>query len=136
MNAKPLLLCLFSASTALAGDPPTHYNSSALPPMPLFSRSRLHAVPLTPKPETALITLGKSDFVVTAPLIEGLRPLRHTEGMSPGQKFLHLPVIRLFVPGPMPSPPGGTGKYFAWRSSEIDEPWEVRASRPPLAKGP
>jgi hypothetical protein len=134
MNAKPLLLCLFSVSTALAGDPPAQYNATAFPPMPLYSRPGSGSF-LTKKSESPLVTLGKSDFVVSGALIEGLRPLHNTEGMSTGQKFLHLPVIRLFVPGPMPRPPGGTGKYFAWRNSDNDEPWEVRASRPPL-KGP
>ena len=127
MNAKLLLFCLFSASTALAGDPPKQYNATAFPPMPLYSRSGSSSY-LTKRPQSPLVTLGKSDFVISGPLIEGLRPLRHTENMSATQRFLHLPIIRLFVPGPMPKPPG-TGKYFAWRSSDNDEPWEVRAER-------
>ena len=134
MNTKPLLLCLFSVSTAWAGDSSPQYNATAFPPIPLYSPSGSSSF-LTKKPESPLVTLGKSDFVVSGAVIEGLRPLRHTEGMSRGQKFLHLPIIRLFVPGPMPSPPG-TGKYFYWRNSDNDEPWAVRASRPCIAKGP
>jgi hypothetical protein len=135
MNAKPLLLCLFSVSTAFAGDKTTlQYNQSAFPAAPLYSPSQLRGV-LTQKSESPLVTLGKTDFVVTGPLIDGLRPMRHTENMSATQKFLHLPVIRMFVPGPMPTPPG-TGRYFYWKNSDNDEPWAVRSSRPCLSRGP
>lgn len=90
---------------------------------------------VTEKPSSPLVALGKSDFVITGPLVEGLRPLRTSEHLNVAQKFLRLPIIRLFVPGPMESPPG-TGKYFAWRASDNDEPWEVRCSRPDIVKGP
>jgi len=134
MNAKPLLFCLFSASTAFAGDPPAQYNAKAFPAVPLYSHSQ-SSVWLTKKTESPLVTLAKTDFTVTGPLIDGLRPLGHSADLSPGRKFLRLPIIRLFVPGPMPSPPG-TGKYFAWRASDNDEPWEARSSRPCIVKGP
>lgn len=134
MNAKPLLFCLFSASTALAGDLPAQYNAKAFPAVPLYTPSHSKDF-LIKKPESPLVTLGKSDFVVTGPLIEGLRPLGHSADLSPGRKFLRLPIIRLFVPGPMPTPPG-TGKYFYWRNTDNDEPWTVRAARPCIVKGP
>lgn len=71
------------------------------------------------------IPLGKSGFSLGGPIIEGLLPRRLPEGASLGQKLLNLPVVRLFVPQPMPSPPGG-GKYFLWR--------EHARSWPSLAK--
>lgn len=134
MNAKPLLLFLMSASTVLAGDPPAQYHASAFPPIPLVSPGWRQGL-LYQKPESPLVTLGKSDFVITGPLIEGLRPLRNSADLSRGQRFLRLPVIRLFVPQPMPWPPG-TGKYFAWRNSDNALPWESRTSRPGIVKGP
>jgi len=123
---------LLSASTVFA-DPPTQYNSTTLQPIPYSDSSRWHTL-LTEKHDSVLITLGKSDFTVSSPLIEGFRPLRHSEGLSRGQRFLRLPIIRLFVPGPMEKPPGGTGHYFAWRS--CDMPWTDAASRPDIIKGP
>lgn len=139
MNTKPLLLWFISAATTFAADPPSNhpdqlYNATALPPIPLIEMSHFNNV-VTKKPVSPLVTLGKSDFVITGPLVEGLRPLQTSEHLNVAQKFLRLPIIRLFVPGPMESPPG-TGKYFAWRNSDDDEPWEVRSSRPGIVKGP
>ena len=85
--------------------------------------------------DAPVITFGKSDIVLSGPLVAGLRKLPHEEGLSRAQKFLRLPVIRLFVPGPMEKPPGGTGKYFAWRNENSPLPWPVAASRPVGARG-
>ena len=133
MNAKPFLLCLVSASTAFAGDHPAQYNATSLQPIPFNDPARLRPL-LTEKRDSPLITLGKSDFTLNAPIIEGFRPMRHSEDLSRGQRFLRLPIIRLFVPGPMEKPPGGTGRYFAWRNCDL--PWTAAASRPPISKGP
>lgn len=133
MNAKPFLLCFISASTVFAADPPSQYNATGLQPIPYSDPSRWRTL-LTEKHDSPLITLGKSDFTISSPLIEGFRPLRHSEGMTRTQRFLHLPIIRLFVPGPMEKPPGGTGRYFAWRNCDL--PWAAAASRPPIAEGP
>jgi hypothetical protein len=133
MNAKPFLLYFISLSAAFAGDPPAHYNATSLQPIPFSDPARLRPL-LTQKLDSPLITLGKSDFVLNSPLIEGFRPMRHSEDLSRGQRFLRLPIIRLFVPGPMEKPPGGTGHYFAWRN--CDMPWTAAASRPDIMKGP
>jgi hypothetical protein len=47
------------------------------------------------------------------------------------QKFLGLPIVNMFVPGPMPKTSPG-GKYFAWGQRE--ESWSVVSARP--ASGP
>ena len=133
MNAKPFLLCFISVSAAFAADPPGQYNATTLQPIPYSDPSRWRTL-LIEKRDSPLIVLGKSDFTISSPLIEGLRPLRHAEGLSRGQRFLRLPVIRWFVPGPMEKPPGGTGHYFAWRNCDL--PWTEAASRPGIVKGP
>ncbi len=73
------------------------------------------------------LRLGKSGFVIGGPLIETFRGRRLPTDASRGRKFLALPVVNLFVPQRMPQPPGGTGRYFAWRNntrswSEIPSP--------------
>lgn len=132
MNAKPFLLCFVWASTVFA-DPPAQYNATSLQPIPLSDPSRLRPL-LIEKRDSPLIALGKSDFTISSPLIEGFRPLRHSEDLNRFQKFLRLPIIRLAVPGPMEKPPGGTGHYFAWRNCDL--PWTAAASRPPITAGP
>jgi hypothetical protein len=134
MNAKLFLLCFVSAATAFAADPPTQFNSTVLPPLPTYFSSRWGG-PLTKKRDLPIIQLGRSDFVFSGPLVQGFRRLPHVDGLSRGQRFLRLPLIRLFVPQPMESPPEG-GKYFAWRNNECSLPWSMAASRSPIQKGP
>jgi hypothetical protein len=134
MNAKLFLLCFVSAATASAADPPAQFNSTVLAPIPLSESARLHNM-LTQKPDLPVIALGRSDFVFSGPLVEGFRRLPHAEGLSRGQRFLRLPIIRLFVPGPMESPPK-TGKYFLWHNENCSLPWTSAASRPRITKGP
>jgi hypothetical protein len=134
MKAKLLMLCFVSATTALAADSPAEFNSTLLPPIQASDPSRWKSL-LTEKRDSPVIALGKSDFVIRSPLIEGFRPLRHSEDLSLGQKFLRLPIIRLFVPLPMERPPG-TGKYFKWRSDTNPVAWPLAASRPKIEKGP
>jgi hypothetical protein len=77
------------------------------------------------------VRLGKSDFVVTGPLIEGFHRKQFSSDVSLGQRILAFPIVNLFVPRRMPSPPGGTGRYFAWRG-ESARPWvSVSAGSPP-----
>ena len=132
MNTTPFLLCLISASTVFAADPPVQYNATRLQPIPFSSPARWGSL-LTEKHDSPLITLGKSDFTISGPLIEGFRRMPRSEDLSRGQKFLRLPIVRLFVPGPMEKPPG-TGRYFAWRNCDL--PWTAAASRPPIVAGP
>jgi len=86
--------------------------------------------------DAPVISLWRSDYVVGGPLVVGLRKMPPTEEhLSLGRKVLRLPLIRLLVPGPMEKPPGGTGKYFAWRNDDCPLPWPVAASRPVVARG-
>jgi hypothetical protein len=135
MKTEVFLLCFVSALTAVAGDPPSQFNATMSKAMPLTEAERQQNF-LNAKRDAPVITLGKSDFVLGGPLVEGLRPLPHQDDLSRGQKFLRLPIIRLFVPGPMENPPGGTGKYFAWRNEQCAQAWPQAASRPPISKGP
>jgi len=75
--------------------------------------------------------IGKSDFIITGPLVDGVRRKRTTGERSLGKRLLGLPVVRLFVPRPMPSPPGG-GRYLLW--GERDQSW-ASFSRPPAPVG-
>jgi hypothetical protein len=76
------------------------------------------------------LQIGKSDFVVRGPLIEGFR-YRRSSDLSLGQKLLRLPVVNMFVPMRMAQPPRGTGHYFAWRG-ETDRPWGTVAAGAPV----
>lgn len=137
MNVKLFLLCFVAVASAAAADGPTttmQLNTTLYPP-PQSSDS-LHApIVITPKKDMPVIQMGRSDFVFSGPLVQGFRRLPPQEGLSRGQRFLRLPVIRLFVPQPMPNPPE-TGKYFAWRNEECSLSWPEAASRPAILKGP
>jgi hypothetical protein len=133
MKTAIFLLCLLSTPAAWAGDPPTQFSSSVRPGIPITQAERQMDF-LFAKRDAPVIVLGKSDFVMGGPLIAGLRKLPREEGLSRGQKFLRLPIIRLFVPGPMERP-SGTGKYFAWRNDDCPMSWTVAASRPAVQRG-
>ena len=128
-----LLICL-SALTARAGDPPAQQFQSShittLQPMPLGEMERLQSF-MTPRPDVSMIAIGRSDFALSSPLVDGFRRLPPAENLSRGQRFLRLPIIRLFVPKPE-STGGGGGRYFAWRN--CPEAWTVAASRPEITR--
>lgn len=123
----------------MAADPPARFNSTAgfdspvLPGFSLYDASTWKSDLINPKPAVPVIILGR-DFVLNSPIIEGLRRLPPAENLTRAQRFLRLPVIRLFVPKPMPKPPGGTGRYFAWHNCSLA--WTDAASRPAIWKGP
>jgi hypothetical protein len=79
--------------------------------------------------ESSGLRIGRSDFVVRGPLVEGFRRQRFAADRSNGQKFLGWPIVRLFVPQRMAPPPGGSGKYFAW--GERDRPWSAASAGAP-----
>lgn len=138
MNAKLFLVCFVSAASAMAADPPAGFdstvpfNSTVLPPFSIYDSSTWKSDLIKPKPAVPVIVVGR-DFVLNSPLVEGLRKLPPQEDLSRGQRFLRLPIIRLLVPKPMPTPPG-TGRYFAWRN--CSQAWPDAASRPAIWKGP
>jgi hypothetical protein len=135
MNTKLLLFCLFATTTAFAADTSAEISSTAT----TFPSFHVNTDPahwdkvISRTQNSPVIALGKSDFAISGPLVEGFRPLHSHEDLSLGQKFLRLPIIRLVVPGPMENPPGGTGKYFAWKN--CSQAWPQAASRPGIGKG-
>jgi len=135
MNAKLFLLCFVSALTASAADPPAQFNSTLRTPIQVTESERFQAL-IAPKKDISPIAIGRSGFVFKGPLAYGFRRLPHEENLTRAQRFLRLPVIRLFVPGPMERPPETGGKYFAWRSDECSDSWTRAASRPSVVKGP
>jgi hypothetical protein len=72
------------------------------------------------------VKLGKSDYVINGALVNGLRRGRSSPDLSLGKRILRLPIIRLFVPDPMPSSPDG-GRYWLW--GESSRPWTALAER-------
>ena len=135
MHAKLFLLCFVSAATAYAGDSPsTQFKSSTTTPNS-FDQSAQFQGFLTQKSEPSVLVIGRSDFTLQGPLVYGFRRLPHEDNLGLGQKFLRLPVIRLFVPGPMPIPPEGGPKYFAWKSEQYAHAWPVSASHQSIVRG-
>jgi hypothetical protein len=134
MKTSLFLFCFVSTLTAFAADSPAQFNSTVVPRMPSGDSARWQSL-LTQRPDVPVIALGRSDFVFSGPLVEGFRRLPHEEHLSRTRRFLRLPLIRLFVPRPMPWPDEG-GKYFAWRSDECSLPWPAAASRPEVTRMP
>jgi len=129
MNAKSLFLLTVSlgaAGVASARDEPSHFDTTTTPQ----AQTQWNTDPkywervLQLSKELPDAKLGRSDFVIRGPLVDGLRRLRSTPDLSRGQRFLRLPIVRLLVPRPMPSPPGG-GRYFLW--GESSRPWSAIA---------
>jgi len=73
--------------------------------------------------ESPVVKLGKSDYVISGPLVNGWGR-RSPPGLSLSKRMVRLPIVRLFVPDPMPTPPGG-GRYFLWSASS--RPWPAIA---------
>jgi hypothetical protein len=137
MKANLFLLCFASALTAYAADPPGQLNSTLRTPIEVTQSERFQALIAHSKPNPSAIAIGRSDFVLSGQLVYGFRRLPHEEGLTKTQRFLRLPVIRLFVPGPMPNPPESGGRYFAWKSEESRTlAWTTAASRPGIIRGP
>jgi hypothetical protein len=134
MNAKLFLLCFGSALTIYAADSPTQFESTMHDFISHDHSERFQNF-ITPRKGSSVIAIGRSDFVFSGPLAQGFRRLPHEENLSRGQKFLRLPVIRLFVPGPMERPPEGGPKYFAWKNDANPMAWKTAASRPEITKG-
>lgn len=73
------------------------------------------------------ISLGKSDFIVSGPLVDTIRAAPRSSGeRNLGERILSLPIVNLFVPQPMPVS-RGEGKYFAW--GERAMPWSAVGAR-------
>ena len=70
--------------------------------------------------ESSSLRLGKSDWVLGGPAVDSVRLREPKSKRSAGIRIRELPILRLFVPKPMPSP-SGEGKYFRW--GESSRPW-------------
>ena len=75
---------------------------------------------VTERLDSSHLSLGKGDWVVSGPLVDGLRQRRPTGDRSLGKRILALPIIRLFVPKPSP-PPSDREVYFV--GGESSRPW-------------
>jgi hypothetical protein len=136
MKTKLFLLCFASVLTTYAADPPTQLNSTLRSSIQVSQSERIQALLVHSKTTVSPLTIGRSDIVLSGPLVYGFRRLPHEENLTRFQKILRLPVIRLVVPGPMERPPEGGPKYFAWKSEESSLAWTKAASRPEVVKGP
>ena len=82
------------------------------------------------------LRLGRSDFTLSGPLVQSFRPRPRFDDRCLGQKILDFPVVNMFVPQPMPVPPGGIGpSYLAW-GSERHVPWAAVAAGGPAGIAP
>ena len=129
MKMKLLLpaILLALAPFAQAEDPQPKYGVATSTP----GRTEWNTNPayweraLSEKRVSPEVRLGKSGFVIRGPVVEGFRRQRSAGDRNLGKRLLGLPIVRLFVPQPMASPPGG-GKYFCW--GESDRPWTAIAT--------
>ena len=131
MNATLLSTIVLALGLAANAQPaPDQKTLSALGPSPWDVSSSHWDRILSGESTVREFQLGKSDFIVSGPLMDGFRQERLSSDVSVGRKFLGLPIVRLLVPQRMPAPPGGTGKYFAWRDNSRS--WaSVSAASPP-----
>lgn len=129
MKTARLLVVMASlvvAGIAPAGDAPSTHNVRISPQAqtPWTTDPKYWESTLREPKEYRDLRIGRSDFVIRGPFVDALRRRRPSSDPSPGRRFLRLPVVRLFVPQPMPSPPGG-GRYFLW--GEGSRPWSTLA---------
>ena len=130
MNANGLIALVFSSCLLMveAQERPAQFDASKTT-LPEWKTVKMEEL-MEPRPTR--LTLGKSDFVMSGALVETFRATPRSPGdRTLAQKFLGLPIVNMFVPGPMPKT-GRGGKYFAWGDRE--ESWSVVSARP--ASGP
>ena len=128
MNAKLLLFAglVLAAPFALARDARSAFEATSSPDAQasVNSRQRRSDQLLIEKREARGVRFGQSGLMLSGPLIEGTRRQRPPAEQSLGRRILGLPIVRLFVPRPSPSPPEGRS-YFVW--GESDRPWAAIA---------
>ncbi len=137
MNAKLLLSTSLAALAAIAQAQDSQPKSGVT--VSATTRTEWNTNPayweriLIPKTDSPELRIGKSDWVVKGPLLEGIRRPRSTGERRPsertaGRRLLSLPIVRLLVPQPIAAPPGG-GRYLLW--GESDRPWLALAEGTP-----
>jgi hypothetical protein len=128
MNAKNLLpaLCLAVGLPAHADDAPAGARLSASSDPAAIMQANPFRVnlrdALTQKPESSALKLANSDFVISGPHIESLRPNRYTTERTPLWKRIALLPIYLITSLTTPWPPGGRSTYFKWKEHSA-RPW-------------
>jgi len=110
----------------LADDPPaeTPLSASSSPAAIMLAnpdRVNLQDI-LSQKPKPSALRLANSDFVISGPIIENLRPHRDSAGRVPLWKRIALLPVRLLTPIPMSMPPSERGRYFKWKGDSAN-PW-------------
>lgn len=116
------ILIISSATFAYAGESKGGFQSSSIPKSQSGWNTNLvywNRV-ISEQTKSPTLRIGKSDFAVEGSLISGLSQRAVEPNSSVGRKLFSLPVVRLFVPQPVPYPPEG-GKYFRW--GESSRPW-------------
>ena len=132
MNSRRLGAAILAALAlpVWAEEPVAQFDALApIHSLPHWNDPALWEKHLRPKSTASTIALGKSDFVIRGPLVDALRPVRRPvqSERSLGQKLMSLPIMNLFVPQPMPVPPGGDRKYFVWGERAVS--WAEQADR-------
>jgi hypothetical protein len=126
----PILALLCSLALPVCGEGTqvvSTVSGSTLPAPKWDPQSKLWKDLISEKPLPAARPIELRAFTLSGPVLEGVRPLPRQTDLSRGRKILNFPVVRLFVPQRMPSPPGGGGNYFAW--GESARPWTAVAAR-------
>lgn len=128
MNKKLILpACMMLLLPAFAAERDSTFDVSEHTPRWTLERSYWDRL-LAEQQSGAPVRIGRTDFNLSGPVIDSLRPRRRApdEQATPARKFLNLPVVRLFVPQRLPSPPESGGRYFAWGESAL--PWTATVS--------
>ena len=124
MNVKLLLptVLLACAVIARAEDSSSKSDvatSANTPPEPNSISSHWDQV-LVEKSDDPGVRIGKENWRIKGPVVEGLRRQRTADDRSFGQRLKGLPIVRLFIPKPMATP-SDDRKYLRWGKST--EPW-------------
>lgn len=81
-------------------------------------------------PSATSVRLGKSDFTLSGPILQGFKPRPRFEDRSLGQQILDLPVVSWVIPQRLDAPQGNAVLYFAWNAPS-SQPWiAVAGGRP------
>lgn len=131
MNAKtftPVVL-LALALPALAQEPQSSPSVSTSDPASVMQANPfLNPADFVVKPpDPSTVKLGDSDYVLTSPIIQGLRKRPADVDRPSLLKRIVMFPIYLITPLPMAHPPEKAGKYFKWKS-DGELPWVAVAS--------
>jgi hypothetical protein len=125
MNANILAVMVFASCLILLRaqePPPSQLDLSTPTKLPAWSDPKW-GDPLEQR--LPRISLGRSEYVVSGPLVDAFRPpLRYSRERNLREKLLSIPILNIFIPAPMPKTTR-EGKYFAWGPRDL--PWSAVA---------